>query len=126
MVLTNNCTLPALTVAQCSEARWQVELFFTGIKQRLRITAFSGTSPTIAVTTQVSLEVSVSVLVAIVKKPLGLWQYLYPILHVLSVSLFEKVPIHQALALVADTTSAIDDGNRLSLFTLEPDGRGRR
>jgi Domain of unknown function (DUF4372)/Transposase DDE domain len=115
--LTNDFTLPALTIAQLYKARWQVELFFKWIKQHLRIKAFYGTSPT-AVKTQVWIAVSVYVLVAILKKRLGLPQSLYTILQGLSVTLFEKVPIHQALALMPDTTSEIDDGNQLSLFNL--------
>ena len=86
--LTNDFTLPALTIAQLYKARWQVELFFKWIKQHLRIKAFYGTSAN-AVKTQVWIAISVYVLVAILKKRLGLPQSLYTILQVLSVTLFE-------------------------------------
>ena len=113
--LTNDFTLPALTIAQLYKARWQVELFFKWIKQHLRIKAFYGTSAN-AVKTQVWIAVSVYVLVAILKKRLGLSQSRYTILQVLSVTLFEKVPIQQALALLPDTTSESEVCNQLSLF----------
>ena len=77
--LTNDVTLPALTIAQLYKARWQVELFFTWIKPHLRIKAFYGTSAN-AVKIQVWIAVSVYVLVAILKKRLGLPQSLYTIL----------------------------------------------
>jgi hypothetical protein len=113
--LTNDFTLPALTIAQLYKARWQVELFFKWIKQHLRIKAFYGTSAN-AVKTQVWIAVSVYVLVAIVKKRLGLPQSLYTILQVLSVTLFENVPIYQALAQMPDTIAEGDVCNQLSLF----------
>src|SRR5208282_5592504 len=89
--LTNNFLLPALTIAQLYRARWQVELFFRWIKQHLRIKAFYGTSEN-AVKTQVWAALSVYVLVAIVKKQLGLDLSLYKILQILSVTVFEKTP----------------------------------
>jgi hypothetical protein len=113
--LTNDFTLPALTIAQLYKARWQVELFFKWIKQHLRIKAFYGTSAT-AVKTQVWIAVSVYVLVALLKKRLRLPQSLYTILQVLSVTLFEKVPIQQALALLPDTTVEGEACNQLLLF----------
>jgi hypothetical protein len=113
--LTNDVLLPALTIAQLYKARWQVELFFKWIKQHLRIKAFYGTSAN-AVKTQVWIAVSVYVLVAIVKKRLGLPQSLYTILQVLSVTLFERVPIYQALAYIPDPMLETEDGNQLSLF----------
>jgi hypothetical protein len=113
--LTNEFRVPALTIAQLYKARWQVELFFKWIKQHLRIKAFYGTSAN-AVKTQVWIAVSVYVLVAIVKKRLGLPQSLYTILQVLSVTLFEKVPISQALALLPDTIAEGEGCNQLSLF----------
>jgi transposase len=113
--LTNDFTLPALTIAQLYKARWQVELFFKWIKQHLRIKAFYGTSAN-AVKTQLWVAISVYVLVAILKKRLGLPQSLYTILQVLSVTLFEKVPIYQALALLSDTTSDGEGCNQLLLF----------
>jgi hypothetical protein len=94
--LTNNFTLPALTIAQIYKQRWQVELFFKWIKQHLRIKAFYGTSEN-AVKTQIWIAVSVYVLVAIVRKRLGLEASLYQILQILSLTLFEKTPILQAL-----------------------------
>ena len=93
--LSNNFTLPALTIAQIYKSRWQVELFFKWIKQHLRIKAFYGTSEN-AVKTQIWVAVSVYVLVAIVRKRLALEASLYQILQVLSVTLFEKTPILQA------------------------------
>lgn len=94
--LTNNFLLPALTIAEIYRCRWQVELFFKWIKQHLRIKAFYGTSEN-AVKTQIWIAISVYVLVAIVKKRLDLDLSLYTILQILSVSLFEKIPILQAL-----------------------------
>jgi len=95
--LTNNFQLPALTIAQLYHYRWRIELFFKWIKQHLRIKAFFGTSEN-AVKTQIWIAISVYVLVAIVKKSLKLNQSLYTILQILSVSLFEKTPILQALS----------------------------
>lgn len=94
--LTNNFSLPAWVIADLYRSRWQVELFFKWIKQHLRIKAFYGTSKN-AVLTQVWIAVSVYVLVAIVKKQLGLDLSFYTILQILSVSLFQKEPILQAL-----------------------------
>ena len=113
--LTNDFTVPALTIAQLYKARWQVELFFKWLKQHLRIKAFYGTSIN-AVKTQVWVAVSVYVLVAIRKKRLGLPQSLYTILQVLSVTLFEQMPIYQALAQLPDTTAEGEACNQLSLF----------
>jgi hypothetical protein len=113
--LTNNFALPALQVTQLYKCRWQVELFFKWIKQHLRIKAFYGTSVN-AVRTQVWIALSVYVLVAILKKRLGLPQSLYTILQVLSVTLFEKTPIYQALAQLPDLTPEGDTCNQLSLF----------
>lgn len=96
--LTNNFTLPPLTVAQLYRSRWQVELFFKWIKQHLRIKKFYGTSEN-ALKTQIWIAISVYVLVAIVKKQLKLEGSLYRILQILSVTLFEKTPILEALSL---------------------------
>lgn len=96
--LTNNFTLPPLTVAQLYRSRWQVELFFKWIKQHLRIKKFYGTSAN-ALKTQIWVAISIYVLVAIVKKQLKLEGSLYRILQILSVSLFEKTPILEALSL---------------------------
>lgn len=95
--LTNNFALSAATICALYKSRWQVELFFKWIKQHLRIKRFYGTSEN-AVKTQIWIAVSVYVLVAIVKKRLDLDASLYTLLQVLSVSLFEKMPLHQALA----------------------------
>jgi hypothetical protein len=113
--LTNNFTLPALTIAQLYKCRWQVELFFKWIKQHLRIKAFYGTSEN-AVKTQIWIALAVYVLVAIVKKRLRLEVSLYTILQILSVSLFEKIPLDQALALSREVAQEADSANQLNLF----------
>ena len=113
--LTNNFALPALTIAQIYKCRWQVELFFRWIKQHLRIKAFFGTSEN-AVKTQIWIAVSVYVLVAIVRKRLGLEASLYQILQILSLTLFEKVPILQALQASDSQEELPDPGNQLILF----------
>ncbi len=115
--LTNNFTLPALTIAQAYKARWQVELFFKWIKQHLRIKSFYGTSEN-AVKTQIWIAVSVYVLVAIVRKRLGLQSSLYQILQVLSVMLFEKTPISQALQPSDYQEDLLTSTNQLILFDL--------
>jgi IS4 transposase len=115
--LTNNFTLSAVTIAQIYKSRWQVELFFKWIKQHLRIKAFYGTSEN-AVKTQIWIAVSVYVLVAIVRKRLLLPITLYQILQILSVTLFEKTPILQALQPSDSQEDSFDDSNQLSLFTL--------
>ena len=115
--LTNNFVLPALTIAQIYKARWQVELFFKWIKQHLRIKAFYGTSEN-AVKTQIWIAVSVYVLVAIVRKRLGLEASLYQILQILSVTLFEKTPILQAFQPWDSQDNLSDFANQLNLFNL--------
>jgi len=115
--LTNNFTLPALTIALIYKARWQVELFFKWIKQHLRIKSFYGTSEN-AVKTQIWIAVSVYVLVAIVRKRLGLEISLYQILQILSVMLFEKTPILQALQPPDSQDDLPDSANQLILFDL--------
>lgn len=113
--LTNNFALPALTITKIYKLRWQVELFFKWIKQHLRIKAFFGTSEN-AVKTQIWIAVSVYVLVAILRKRLGLEASLYQILQILSLTLFEKVPILQALE-PPDSQNDLDaDPNQLILF----------
>jgi hypothetical protein len=115
--LTNNFTLPALTIAKIYKCRWQVELFFKWIKQHLRIKAFYGTSEN-AVKTQIWIAVSIYVLVAIIRKRLRLDASLYQILQILSVTLFEKTPILRALQ-ASDSEDATDDfANQLILFDL--------
>jgi hypothetical protein len=113
--LTNNFTLPALTIADIYRQRWQVELFFKWIKQHLRIKAFYGTSEN-AVKTQIWIAVSIYVLVAIVRKRLGLEASLYQILQILSVTLFEKTPILRALQAPDSDSDLFDVGNQLILF----------
>jgi transposase len=113
--LTNNFVLPALTIAQIYKSRWQVELFFKWIKQHLRIKAFFGTSEN-AVKTQIWIAVSVYVLVAIVRKRLGLQTSLYQILQIFSLTLFEKVPIFQALQPSDSQNESDQDPNQLILF----------
>jgi hypothetical protein len=112
--LTNNFTLPALTVAQIYKCRWQVELFFKWIKQHLRIKAFFGTSEN-AVKTQIWIAVSVYVLVAILRKRLGLKASLCQILQISSVTLFEKTPILQVLQASGSENHSLDTGNQLIL-----------
>jgi hypothetical protein len=90
--LTNDFDLPAVTIAALYKSRWQIELFFKWIKQHLRITTFYGTSQN-AVKAQIWMAISVYLLVAIVKKRLGLPQPLYTILQILSVTIFEKTPL---------------------------------
>jgi hypothetical protein len=113
--LTNNFVLPAITIADLYRCRWQVELFFKWIKQHLRIKAFYGTTEN-AVKTQIWIAISVYVLVAIVKKTLNLSQSLYTILQILSVTLFEKEPIYQALSNVSHISQMDHISNQLNLF----------
>ncbi len=115
--LTNNFTLSALTIAQLYKARWQVELFFKWIKQHLRIKVFYGTSEN-AVKTQIWIAVCVYVLVAIIKKRLGIEQSLYTILQIFSVSLFEKTLILQGFANNDDTNETGTLRNQLESFNL--------
>jgi transposase len=98
--LTNHFTLPALTIADLYRCRWQVELFFKWIKQHLRIKSFFGTSEN-AVKTQIWIAISVYVLVAILKKRLRIEHSLYTILQLLSLTLFEKVPLQQLLTMTS-------------------------
>jgi hypothetical protein len=115
--LTNNFTLPALTIAQLYKCRWQVELFFKWIKQNLRIKAFYGTSPN-AVKTQVWIAISVYVLVAIVKRELRVDRPLSEILQILSLTLFEKTPLFEALSIKREQDSESDRHTQLTLFDL--------
>ena len=115
--LTNNFALPALTIAQIYQSRWQVELFFKWIKQHLRIKAFYGTSEN-AVKTQIWIAVSVYLLVAIVRKRLGLEASLYQILQILSLTIFEKVPILQAFDAFNSHSDLLENSNQLILFNL--------
>ena len=115
MFLTNNTTLPALTIAALYKSRWQVELFFKWIKQHLRIKRFLGTSEN-AVKTQVWCAVSTYVLIAIVKKELHLDASLYTCLQILSVSVFEKTEVSCALQPDRSRQEPIDPVNQLILF----------
>ena len=113
--LTNNFTLPALTIADLYRCRWQVELFFKWIKQHLRIKAFYGTTQN-AVKTQIWIAISVYVLVAILKKTLKLDQTLYTILQILSLTLFEKTPVFQVLSNINYKDQDVYISNQLNLF----------
>ena len=108
--LTNNFTVPALTIAQLYHERWQIELFFKWIKQHLRIKAFYGTSEN-AVRIQIWSAIAVYLLVAILKKRLHLEASLYTILQILSLTLFEKTPISQALAQLPSPSESCDPQN---------------
>ena len=110
--LTNDFTLPAITIAQLYKARWRVELFFKWIKQHLRIKAFYGTSEN-AVKTQIWIAVCTYLLVAILKKQLQLPQSLYTILQILSITIFEKTPILKVFSNTPDTGEVHADPNQL-------------
>ena len=113
--LTNNFTLSAATIAELYRCRWQVELFFRWIKQHLRIKAFFGTSEN-ALKTQIWIAICVYVLVAIVKKRLNVNGSLYKILQILSVNLFEKTPLLEALTDIDDPNVFNENDNQLNLF----------
>jgi IS4 transposase len=113
--LTNNTTLPPLTIAALYKSRWQVELFFKWIKQHLRIKRFLGTSEN-AVKTQIWCAVSTYVLIAIVKKELHLNASLYTLLQILSVSIFEKTLISCALQPDTSGIIALQPSNQMILF----------
>ena len=115
--LTNQSALPAASICALYKSRWQVELFFKWIKQHLRIKKFYGTSDN-AVKTQIWIAVSVYVLVAIVKKRLGLDASLYTLLQIFSVILFEKMPMPQALSEMTHTFEEQEASNQLNLFDL--------
>jgi hypothetical protein len=113
--LTNNFTLSALTITQLYRMRWQVELFFKWIKQHLRIKVFFGTTEN-AVKTQIWIAISVYVLVAIVKRRLQLSASLYEILQILSLTMFERMPVDQLLSLAPSVTTDLLTPNQLNLF----------
>jgi hypothetical protein len=115
--LTNLFHVPALTIAMLYRGRWMVELFFKWIKQHLQIKQFFGTNPN-AVKTQIWIAVSVYVLVAIVKKHLAPKRNLYTLLQILSLSLFEKMPILQAFSQAEDKTEIHQNCIQLELFNL--------
>jgi hypothetical protein len=113
--LTNNFDLPALTIAQLYKCRWHVELFFKWIKQNLRIKHFLGTTDN-AVKTQVWIAVCVYVLVAIVRKQLGLELSLSQLLQILSVNVFEQIPLAELVAKTQAPTDLGDPRNQLMLW----------
>jgi Domain of unknown function (DUF4372)/Transposase DDE domain len=113
--LTNNFSLPSMTIAELYRNRWQVELFFKWIKQNLRIKTFYGTSEN-AVKAQIWIAVSVYLLVAIMKKRLKIEASLYTTLQVLSVTIFERVPLLQVLTRDQYTPETVDNCKQLLLF----------
>jgi uncharacterized protein DUF4372/DDE family transposase len=113
--LTNQFALPALTICALYKCRWQVELFFKWIKQHLRIKRFYGTSEN-AVRTQIWIAISVYVLVAIIKKQLKLDVSLHTLLQILSLTIFEKLPLQQVVADTAPVRNDIVLHNQLNLF----------
>ena len=115
--LTNQMSLPAATICALYKSRWQVELFFKWIKQHLRIKQFFGTSEN-AVKTQIWISVSVYVLVAIVRKKLNIDASLYTLLQVLSLTLFEKMPLQQAFPGDDYTSDNGSISNQLNLFVI--------
>ena len=117
VLLTNNFSIPALTVAALYRYRWQIELFFKWIKQHLRIKSFFGTSDN-SVKTQIWIAVTVYVLIAIVKKRLGLKQDLYTLLQIFSLTLFEKVPILSLLQQLQFNLEMLDELKQLQLLDI--------
>ena len=113
--LTNNFDLPALVIAQLYKSRWQVELFFKWIKQNLRIKHFFGTTDN-AVKTQVWIAICVYVLVAVVRKELGLERSLSQILQILSVNVFEQIPLAELVTRIQSQNSPSDIRNQLMLW----------
>jgi IS4 transposase len=113
--LSNNKTLPALTICALYKSRWEVEQFFRWIKQNLRIKSFYGTSEN-AVKTQIWIAVSVYVLIAIIKKRLNIELPLYTFLQILSVAAFEKMPLQQAFAGTDYSMNTELNNNQLILF----------
>ncbi len=115
--LTNNFMLPVQTVAKLYKCGWQIEIFFKWIKQNLRIKSFYGTSEN-ALKTQIRIVVSVYVLIAIIKKRLSLHFSFYTILQIFSVTVFERLPIIQALTDINIETQMSNSCNQLVLFDL--------
>ena len=113
--LSNNLTLPAITIADLYRCRWHVELFFKWIKQHLRIKAFYGTSEN-AVKTQIWTAIATYLLIALLKKRLRLDPELHTLLQVFSVTLFEKIPIFEALSHETHTFRNDDEDKQLILF----------
>ena len=119
--LTNRTGLDALTICDLYKSRWQIELWFKWVKQRLRVKRFPGTSEN-AVKSQLWIAVSVYVLVAIIRKRLGIATPLYGMMQILSVMPFEQVPLHEALALATERPEATPPDARMTLFDCSPDG----
>ena len=115
LFLTNQTVLPAATICDLYKARWKVELFFKWIKQHLRIKRFYGNSEN-AVKSQIWIAISVYVLVAIIRKRLNVEASLYTLLQILSVTVFEKMPIQQAFSLPAVQSDSVKMNNQLTLF----------
>lgn len=115
--LTNNFELPALTIAELYRSRWRVELFFKWIKQHLRIKTFYGTDEN-AVKTQIWIAVTTYLLVAIMKKELGLEQSMYEILQILSVTILHKMPVLQAFSDFKRIENNNRPANQLKLFEI--------
>ena len=115
--LTNNFSLPALTIAQLYKYRWRIEIFFKWIKKYLRIKTFFGNTEN-AVKTQIWIAISVYVLVAIVKKELEIELSLGEILQILSITLFEQVPMEQVLTKNVLRNAIVQLHNQLPLFKL--------
>jgi IS4 transposase len=115
--LTNNTTLPPLTIAALYKSRWQVELFFKWIKQHLRIKKFLGTTEN-AVKTQIWCAISIYVLIAIIKKELQLNASLYTLLQIISVSVFEKTELSCALQPIRTAPELPNSANQLNLFNI--------
>lgn len=116
--LTNNFEISAMAVALLYKNRWKIELFFKWIKQHLRIKTFYGTSAN-AVKTQIWISICTYIMIAIIKKTLKIEMNLYKILQILSVSIFEKVPILQLLTETDYRTKQHSDSNQLILFDLQ-------
>jgi hypothetical protein len=114
--LTNNFTLEALIIAKLYQCRWPIELFFKWLKQNLHIKAFLGTSDN-AVKTQIGIAVSVYVLIAIIKKELQLQHSLAEILQILSIALFEQVPLQQVLTEIPMKNEDSQNHKQLSLLS---------
>ena len=117
VLLTNNFSIPPLTVAALYRYRWQIELFFKWIKQHLRIKSFFGTSDN-SVKTQIWIAITVYVLVAIIKKRLGLQQDLYTLLQTLNLTLFEKMPIFELLQQADYELLTLDLDKQLKLLEI--------
>ena len=115
LFLTNHHTLPALTICALYKSRWQIELFFKWIKQHLRIKRFYGVSEN-AVKSQIWIAVSVYVLIAIIKKKLNLDVSLYTLLKILSVTIFEKMPLQQAFQENGTASNTMINRNQLNLY----------